>query len=697
MKRSEKKLLNLYTFVLLAGSCIDFFDIAWGTGVWLGDFALTWAILFAFFCFCCLLAFTAVFRVIWNDKSFSVLAGRLIGFRNHLGRGYWLLAAFVFVFPIWLLQFTFLGIVFKGLFLRLSLWTLQLFFLSFLFTAKKDVLIDWKAFLFCLVLTAGTFSIFASLKLVTGYPFSLGWSEGNRLWDYSILFGRARYDYPDGQKIDVLLETGRQMVGGLPFLIPGLTIKMERMWIGLVSILPYILLGLVVFRTLAGEKYIWLGAVLWTYLFLKQGPINPSLVLCAVLVALAWRNKLWLSGLLVLFASYAAYISRYTWTFAPAMWFVLLEFLDAAPAQGNKLNLTPRIRSFLKFSFLGLIGAVIVSGALFYFQPGGAGDALAFFRTLEISPENVQEKISQQALLWYRLLPNETYGSGILIGLILAILPLVLILSYLLRQGKWNINVWQKWVMALILSAFLTVGLVVSTKIGGGGDLHNMDMLLIGLFFVTLVAFYNGGKDWLQNSQFEPLWIKVLLVSLIAIPAIGPLQEMRSYNNGNATPWLVALTDASSERALDIYPSEQVTQESLNTIQNEVDLAKVRGEVLFMDQRQLLTFGFVEDVPLVPDYDKKVLMERALTKDRGYFREFYEDLEAGRFSLIIVQPLNTPRKGSDFQFGEENNAWVKWVANPLLCFYEIKQTLIDVNVQLLVPGSLPVDCAEILP
>jgi hypothetical protein len=162
MKRSEKKLLNLYTFVLLAGSCIDFFDIAWGTGVWLGDFALTWAILFAFFCFCCLLAFTAVFRVIWNDKSFSVLAGRLIGFRNHLGRGYWLLAAFVFVFPIWLLQFTFLGIVFKGLFLRLSLWTLQLFFLSFLFTAKKDVLIDWKAFLFCLVLTAGTFSFLAS-------------------------------------------------------------------------------------------------------------------------------------------------------------------------------------------------------------------------------------------------------------------------------------------------------------------------------------------------------------------------------------------------------------------------------------------------------------------------------------------------------------------------------------------------------
>jgi hypothetical protein len=26
------------------------------------------------------------------------------------------------------------------------------------------------------------------LKPVTSYPFSLGWSDGNRLWDYSILF-----------------------------------------------------------------------------------------------------------------------------------------------------------------------------------------------------------------------------------------------------------------------------------------------------------------------------------------------------------------------------------------------------------------------------------------------------------------------------------------------------------------------------
>jgi hypothetical protein len=37
--------------------------------------------------------------------------------------------------------------------------------------------------------------------------------------------------------------------------------------------------------------------------------------------------------------------------------------------------------------------------------------------------------------------------------------------------------------IVLPLLAFLVVGLIVSTKIGGGGDLHNLDMFLIGIFF----------------------------------------------------------------------------------------------------------------------------------------------------------------------------------------------------------------------
>ena len=77
---------------------------------------------------------------------------------------------------------------------------------------------------------------------VTSYPFSLGWSEGNRLWDYSILFGSDRYIFPADQELTPFLDVGRQLSGGLPFLYPGLTILQERLWLGL-STLPGVLLS----------------------------------------------------------------------------------------------------------------------------------------------------------------------------------------------------------------------------------------------------------------------------------------------------------------------------------------------------------------------------------------------------------------------------------------------------------------------
>jgi len=200
-----------------------------------------------------------------------------------------------------------------------------------------------------------------------------------------------------------------------------------------------------------------------------------------------------------------------------------------------------------------------------------------------------------------------------------------------------------------------------------------------------------------MESGSERLWVKVILVLMFAIPGLGPLREMRSYGYEEYGPWLAALTDVSNERGLDMYPSEEVVAESLAVIQGEVDRAKEEGEVLFMDQRQLLTFGFIEDVPLVPDYDKKVLIEEAMTGNRVYFQEFYRDLEEHRFSLIIVQPLNTSIQENEYEFGEEGNAWLKWVGRPLLCFYEIKETIRDVNVQLLTPRSVPRDCAKTIP
>ena len=75
----------------------------------------------------------------------------------------------------------------------------------------------------------------------------------------------------------------------------------------------------------------------------------------------------------------------------------------------------------------------------------------------------------------------------------------------------------------------------------------------------------------------------------------------------------------------------------------------------------------------------------------------YEDLAARRFSLIVSERLFTPIKDSSCEFGEENNAWVTWVANPILCYYEEKITVKEIGIQLLVPKSGQVNCSDQLP
>ena len=75
----------------------------------------------------------------------------------------------------------------------------------------------------------------------------------------------------------------------------------------------------------------------------------------------------------------------------------------------------------------------------------------------------------------------------------------------------------------------------------------------------------------------------------------------------------------------------------------------------------------------------------------------YKDLAEHRFSLIISDPLRTPIKDSDYGFGEENNAWVKWVARPVLCYYEEQNTLDNVRVELLIPREGNPDCTSELP
>jgi hypothetical protein len=291
------------------------------------------------------------------------------------------------------------------------------------------------------------------------------------------------------------------------------------------------------------------------------------------------------------------------------------------------------------------------------------------------------------------LLPNATYGDGILVGLLQAVTPLILILAYF-GARYWTPTRLQALAIGLALVAFLAVGLIVSTKIGGGGDLHNLDMFLIGLLLVAAVLWRSAETQGDGDLRRVPGWLVCLAALGLALPAYRPLLSLRPLSFSRDVEWISVLTDVERPRDLGSLPDKAVVESSLEQLNRTVADAARHGPVLFMDQRQLLTFGYVQNIVLVPEYEKKRLMDEALSGNRAYFEPFYGDLAAKRFALIVSSPLRTPIQDSEYGFGEENNAWVRWVAKPVLCQYEELDTLDEVKVELLVPSGGSAPCSD---
>jgi hypothetical protein len=700
-RRSEKIFRLISAAWILYGACVEFYNIAWGTGEWLGLFSLKWGLAFFLVMLFCVLCLIVVGILLWAPQRLELLFQQLASLRNRLGLVRWTAALLFVVLPVYVLQYTDWGIILHGPYLRIFLAFFATLLLGYCLAENNPSFLNWSGALAALVLIFGSVIFLAPLAQVTSYPFSLGWSEGNRMWDYSVLFGHDLYVYPADQPIPVLLDIGRQFVGGMPFLISGVTIWQVRLWGALVNVVPYLILGLIAFKLPAVDRRYWMLAGVWAMTFVVQGPIHPPLLLCAILVAFAWRKPLWLAIPLIMLASYFAAVSRFTWLFAPGMWAGMLE-LSGVVTRDNRLGKNAWVRAIsvgLAGGFGGYLAPAIFPGLIAWAgswlgQPNS--DLVHNSGVLTIS--GIGSQISDQALLWYRLFPNATYGYGILLGLFLATAPLIAILLYLSNTRRWPLNVWQKLAIILPLLAFLIVGLIVSVKIGGGGDLHNMDMFLLGLMFAGAIAWRNGGYEWVRQISTSPTWIRITIILLVVLPAYQSLLSLTPISIHEDMRWVMTLADIPPTGPFpELLPTEQDTLKSLNDIRNEVEWASSQGDILFMDQRQLLTFGYIKDIPLIPEYDKKVLINQAMSADAHYFSAFYKDLAAHRFSLIITNPLNENIQTDLDQFGEENNAWVTWVSTPLLCYYEPVNTLKKVTVQLLVPRRDTSGCEQRLP
>lgn len=490
---------------------------------------------------------------------------------------------------------------------------------------------------------------------VSTYPFSLGWSEGSRYYYASLFLSERVY----GISIPpTVLHPSRYLMQAVSFLIPNSPLWSHRLWQVILWITTTNASAFLLARRLSINDQLrrW-ALVAWTFLFLLLGPVYYHLLVPVILVLWLFdRRRFWQSLVVVLLASAWAGISRLNWFPVPGMLAAALYFLEKP--SGKQIMWQYLIRPV---SWIGLgTMAAFVSQTLYAVWSGNP-------------PEQFTSSFSSD-LLWYRLLPNPTYPLGVLPAILLVSLPFFLLIAGLTGRQWRAYHPIRLLGLGAILLILLAGGIVVSTKIGGGSNLHNLDAYLTLLLVVAAYVFF--GKFINEKQEDQPAvtlrWsITVGLAFVILLPVYFTL-----ISGGPVT-----------------LPNTEETSNSLARLTRFVRAAAEEGgEVLFIDERQLLTFYYIEGVSLVPDYEKVFLMEMTMGGNKAYLSRFYEDLKNHRFEMIVTEPLFTRRKGSAEPFGEENDAWVEHVSEPVLCYYMPHKRLREVRIQLLVPRAEPKGC-----
>ncbi len=486
---------------------------------------------------------------------------------------------------------------------------------------------------------------------VSDYPFSLGWSEGNHYWNNSLFFIRDQYQVVGEHVVPNYVTLGLAFLRGLPYLISDRSIALHRTWEATLWIVPSLILGWALtrrWRTRMNWKHI--AFLLWSYLFLAQGPIYPPLILATILVVLLTDgNKRSRTAAVVFIVSFFAGLGRWTWMIAPAAYAVLLMMLDDGDPE---LSITEYTRKRFPFYFalmiVGLFGGLL-------------SQALSVLVTRR--PAFIYLGSMRHPFIWDRLFPNPTFAPGILLGLAVAVGPLILLLIWVFASRRGRLHPVSTSLITLMGFIFLTGGVIVSVKIGAGGDLHDLDLFLIFLLILANDCVCRLTHGTLDKLDLWPEFPRGL--ALIAF--MGPIL------------WMLATRQEKNV----IPPGKGV--EELQIISHEVEKAALEGDVLFIGQRQLLAFGFIENVPLVPEYELVEVMDHAMAGDQAYFQEFYQDLEEGRFSLIVASGMSIEKHRVPHSFEEESEAWRKYVAIKLFEWYAPRVKLDDVGVWLYEP------------
>jgi hypothetical protein len=403
-----------------------------------------------------------------------------------------------------------------------------------------------------------TYGIFA---VTSTDPFSMGYSEAGRHYYASLFFSESLY----GMKLPLpFLHPSRYLLLSIPFLVDGLPLWFHRfwqafLWFGLTLAASFLLA-----RRVKLSRGVTVLVTAWAFLFFLQGAVYYHLQVMVILILAGVSVKRpWRSLIFVILASLWAGISRVNWFPVPAMLAVAMYLLETPLTE-------PRRRSPLaaaspnaqeSASYAGYWITPFIWGA-----SGLAAALLSQFVYIRISGNPDLSAFGSSFtsdLIWSRLLPNETFPTGILPGILLVSAPLfaaiyqMIIPSFPTRppvgEGR-HLSLWKRagvralhplrWLtlFAMLLVLFAG-GAVVSTKIGGGGDLHNMDAYLVMLSLMTMYFWANrvsteGEAKPMDGRVSWSVAFAALLIPLgFAIRYIGfyPSYAARSSSSRNAT------------------------------------------------------------------------------------------------------------------------------------------------------------------
>ena len=99
-KQSAQILLAAIFAYILVRACIEFYNIAWGTGIWLGEFSLKWGLGFFGFVLICILAWLSGLMMLWKPSVFGKLPNRIVSLREKTKAFRWLFVIVLLVFPV---------------------------------------------------------------------------------------------------------------------------------------------------------------------------------------------------------------------------------------------------------------------------------------------------------------------------------------------------------------------------------------------------------------------------------------------------------------------------------------------------------------------------------------------------------------------------------------------------------------------